>query len=319
MIITNKLHNRRGDVIGMKNSRGQTEEEYLRSYNPDKYPKPALTVDILIFTVGNREGENNRKLASKKLKVLMVKRKNHPYIGQWALPGGFVNIDEGIEEAAARELKEETGIDVHKEGVYMEQLYTWGDVHRDPRMRVVSTSYISLINREKVELSAGDDAEEARWFEVESIKKSEEKVPIDGGYMLDRVIELRLSSEGHEICSTMRISRKVKGISKSVDKKILTSQGIAFDHALIIEYGLERLRNKVQYTDIAFNLMPQFFTLTELQQVYEVILGKGLVKANFRRKIGDMVIKTDKVKKDAAHRPARLYMFNPEWDKSIFG
>lgn len=298
---------------------GLNEEQYLAAYNPDKYQKPSVTVDVLMFSISDVEGKSFRKLPDKKLKILMVKRNNHPFIGQWALPGGFVNIDESIKDAAKRELFEETGIDVEMEGIYMEQLYTWGEVNRDPRMRVISTSYISLFNSKKTRLFPGDDADEACWFELQSRMVSEKKTFIDKGYILDRTMELKLVREGQELSALMKVSREVKGRSRRIEKKILKSDGIAFDHSLIIEYGLERLRNKIKYTDIAFNLMHEYFTLTELQQVYEIILGKELLKANFRRKIGDMVIETDRVKKDTAHRPAKLYTFNPEWDKSIFG
>jgi 8-oxo-dGTP diphosphatase len=300
------------------NKDGQTEKEFLAHYNPEKYKKPAVTVDVIIFTIGDEEGRNLRKLTGKKLKVLMVKRKNHPFIGQWTLPGGFVNLDESIEHAAKRELLEETGIDAEREDIYMEQLYTWGDVTRDPRMRVISTSYISLINSEAIHLLPGDDASEACWFEVKSRIASEAKTFVEGGYILERVVELKLIGQGKEFSSLIKVTREVKGRSKRLEKTVLESHGIAFDHSLIIEYGLERLRNKIEYTDIAFSLMPEYFTLTELQQVYEIILERELLKANFRRKVGGMVVETDRIKRDTAHRPAKLYMFNPEWDKSIF-
>lgn len=299
------------------NKDGLTEAQFLANYNADKYKKPAVTVDMLVFTIGNRSSRSIRKLPDKKLKILMVKRRNHPYIDQWALPGGFVDLDEGLKDAAKRELAEETGIDVDREEIYMEQLYTWGDVERDPRMRVISVSYISLVDSERIELCPGDDAGEACWFELQNRTVSEEKKIIDGGYILKRTIELKLENEDQMLSSLMMITRTVRGSSKKVEKKILNSDGIAFDHSFIIEYGLERLKNKIEYTDIAFNLMPEYFTLTELQKVYEIILGKKLLKANFRRKIEEMVIDTGRVRKYAAHRPAKLYMFNPEWDKSI--
>jgi len=300
------------------NKDGLTREQFLSSYDPDKYKKPAVSVDIIIYTIGDEEGKNLRKLPEKKLKVLMVKRKNHPFIGDWALPGGFVNMDESIEDGAKRELFEETGVDTDHEGIYMEQLYTWGDVKRDPRMRVISTSYISLLNSDKIRLTPGDDASEACWFEIQSRIVDNKRTLMEDGYTHDSIMELKLKSSQEELCSTMRISREVKGRSRRAQKKILENSGIAFDHSLMIVCGLERLRNKIGYTDIAFNLMPRYFTLTELQQVYETILGKELLKANFRRKIDGMVIETDKVKKDTAHRPAKLYMFNPEWEDSIF-
>jgi len=112
----------------------------------------------------------------------------------------------------------------------------------------------------------------------------------------------------------VKITKTVEGRVTRVQREIVESNGIAFDHAKIIEYGIERLRNKIMYTDIAFNLMPELFTLTELQKVYEIILDKKLLKANFRRKIAPMVIETDEYTKDAGHRPSKLFKFNSGWD-----
>ena len=126
----------------VKNKDGLTEKEFLRSYDSDKYKKPSVTVDTLIFTIDEKVSKNYRKLPEKELKILMVKRADHPFIGQWAIPGGFVDINESMEEAAERELFEETGVN----NIYLEQLYTWGDVDRDPRTRVISTSYMALVD-----------------------------------------------------------------------------------------------------------------------------------------------------------------------------
>lgn len=121
----------------MINRQGLTEEQFLTTYDASKYERPSVTVDMLILTVTEEEKKNYRKLPEKVLKLLMIKRGDHPYMGQWALPGGFVQMNESLDEAAGRELKEETNID----DIYMEQLYTWGDVARDPRTRVISASY----------------------------------------------------------------------------------------------------------------------------------------------------------------------------------
>ncbi|HOP99884.1 MAG TPA: NUDIX domain-containing protein [Acetivibrio clariflavus] len=297
----------------LRNKQGLTEEEFLKNYDAGKYERPSVTVDMLIFTVTNEERKSYRKLPEKALKLLMIKRGDHPYIGQWALPGGFVNINESLEEAARRELKEETNID----NIYMEQLYTWGDVGRDPRTRVISTSYMSLVDSQTLNIKANDDADDAKWFTVSCKLYQEQKTVTQGGYILQRLFELKLSNEGDNLSAIVKVAKTVENRITTVEREIVESHGIAFDHAKIIQYGIERLRNKIEYTDIAFNLMPELFTLTELQQVYEIILDTELLKANFRRKISGMVIETNEYTKDSGHRPSKLFRFNPNWQNLI--
>jgi len=297
----------------LKNKQGLTEEEFLAAYDPGKYDRPSVSVDMLIFTVANEKKENYRKLPEKVLKLLLIKRGDHPYLGQWALPGGFVRIDENLEEAALRELKEETNID----NIYMEQLYTWGDVSRDPRTRVISTSYMSLTDSSTLNIKASDDADDAKWFTVSCKLQQEQKTMTPGGYTLQKIVKLNLTNEDTVLSAVIRITKTVEEKITRMEREILESDGIAFDHAKIIEYGIERLRNKIEYTDIAFNLMPERFTLTELQKVYEVILDRELLKANFRRKIADMVIETNEYTRDAGHRPSKLYKFNPNWESTL--
>ena len=294
-----------------KNKLGQTEKEFLASYNPNQYEKPSFTVDMLLFTVDNKQEENYRKLPDKELKLLMIKRADHPYLGQWALPGGFVQMDESLEAAAARELQEETGI----ENLYMEQLYTWGDVDRDPRMRIISSSYMALVDSSSLNVKAGDDAADAKWFSISSDLLASKKEYTQEGFIIEKNISLTLCFNEITLSAEIKASKRVFGKQISTSLELIKSEGIAFDHAKIIYYGLERLKNKIEYTDIAFNLMPEYFTLTELQQVYETILGEELLKANFRRKTQHMVIETNKIKKSAGHRPAVLYKFNPDWQE----
>lgn len=116
-----------------------------------------------------------------------------------------------------------------------------------------------------------------------------------------------------KLSSTVKIIETIEGRVTRVCREVVESNGIAFDHAKMIEYAIERLRNKIDYTDIAFNLMPELFTLTELQQVYEVVLDRELLAAAFRRKVANMVIETNQFTKDAGHRPSKLYKFNPFW------
>lgn len=298
----------------LKNKDGLTEKEFLDTYNDSMYKKPSFTVDMLIFTVSDGPRQSYRKLPQKSLKILMVKRGNHPYMGQWALPGGFVSIDENINDAAYRELKEEVNID----NIYMEQLYTWGAVDRDPRARVISCSYMSLVDSSMLNVKAGDDADDAKWFTVSSSLIEQKKEMSPKGYKLRELVKIELSCG--DICLSAIIKKKknVEGRVRNTDSEIVDVHGIAFDHSMIIQYGIDRLRNKIEYTDIVFNLMPSEFTLTELQQAYEVILGRELLKANFRRKIMHMVKETGKFTADAGHRPSKLYTFNPDWVERVF-
>jgi len=200
-----------------------------------------VTVDLVIFTI-----------QSEKLKVLLVKRGIPPFKGQFALPGGFVHEDESLEDAAVRELREETGV----ADVYLEQLYSFGEPGRDPRERVITVAYYALISADRSALAAGTDAAEAAWWPVG-------KLP-----------------------------------------------ALAFDHQEILDYALERLRNKLEYTTVGFQLLPPKFTLTELQGIYESILGKKLDKRNFRRKIELLkILKPTSEYRRGEQRPARLYRF----------
>lgn len=300
------------NVPKILNKQGLTEEQFLAAYDAGKFERPSMTVDMLIFTVTDEEKENYRKLPQKALRLLMIKRADHPHIGQWALPGGFVNMDESLEEGALRELKEETNID----NIYMEQLYTWGDVDRDPRTRVISASYMSLVDSSTLDVKASDDADDANWFTVSCNLYQEQRTVTEKGYILQRWFKLSLSNEEDDISAIIKTVKTVEGKISRTKREVVESDGIAFDHAKIIEYAIERLRNKIEYTDIAFNLMPERFTLTQLQQVYEVILNRELLKANFRRKISEMVIETNEYTKDAGHRPSKMFGFNPNWSNA---
>lgn len=292
-----------------KNMQGLTEEEFLKTYDASIFEKPSVTVDMLIFTVMDEKEENYRKLPEKSLKLLMIKRGEHPYIGQWALPGGFVGVKESVDAAASRELKSETNID----NIYMEQLYTWGEVSRDPRTRVISCSYMALVDSTALQIKAGDDAADASWFNIKYKLFEEKKTITENGYIIEKLVDINLFNESDKLSAAVKITEIVEGKVRKINREIIKSIGIAFDHAKIIDYAIKRLKNKIEYTDIAFNLMPDLFTLSELQQVYEVILDKELLAAAFRRKIANMVIETNEFTKDAGHRPSKLYRFNAEW------
>ncbi|MEF7441497.1 NUDIX domain-containing protein [Paenibacillus lautus] len=281
---------------------GLTEREFLEQYRAGDYERPSVAADMVIFTVTDEEADSYRKLPEKELRILLIRRGGHPFLGKWALPGGFVQPSETTEQAAARELREETGVD----DVYLEQLYTFSDIGRDPRTWVMSCSYMALINSDKLELQAGDDAADAAWFKVSYRLLREQKELMEDGYVKTLEYELKLSGE-EELSAIVARTLTVKTTSTSTEYKIVSNNGLAFDHAKIIACAIERLRGKVNYTDIALHLMPELFTLTELQQVYEVIMDKELLKAAFRRKVADLVAETDHYTENAGHRPSRLY------------
>lgn len=266
-----------------------SEEEFLANYNSDEFEKLSMTTDILILSVSNEEKNNYRKTDKKKMSILLVKRDNYPFKDKWCLPGGFVQINEDLDEAPKRILKQETNI----EDIYLEQLYTFGNVNRDPRMRIVSTAYIALIDKSRLENKISD---KSSWFDIVSI---EEK---------NNVVEIVLANE------TEIISFSIKKVlrEKTTDRysfEIVENDSLAFDHPLVILSGVERLRNKLEYTDIVFNMMPELFTLGELQKVYEVILGKKLLDPAFRRIIANKVEKTSKMKTGEGHRPSYLFRY----------
>lgn len=267
------------------NKAGLTEEEFLKQYNPGKYERPSVTVDMMILRM-------KKKLDG--LKLLLIQRKDHPCIDQWALAGGFVDITESAYNAACRELQEETGLT----DVYLEQLYTMSQPDRDPRMRVIDIAYIALLPYNKSsEVKAGDDAKDALWFDVK---------------LTDSELILSNNERNIEIKYTL-INKTFKNGVISIDNyvpQLASEEALAFDHAEIILEGLFRLRNKIEYTDIAFNLVPEEFTLPDLQKVYEVILGKELYKANFRNKINDKIIELNKVGKPLSSvRSSTLYKY----------
>lgn len=290
----------------------QTEAEFLQAYDASAYEKPSASADIVVFSIGKGRRETYRQLPKSHLQLLLIRRKNHPYKDCWALPGGFVNIDESLRDAAARELYEETGLRPD----YLGQLYTWGDVERDPRTRIISTSYMAIVNESNKKLKAGDDASEACWFDLTSHIESVETHEIDGTLEYVWYIRLQLKCGNETPNALLRISRWFKGSTVAIQREIIENTGLAFDHAKIIEHGLEKFRHKVQYTDILFKLMPEFFTLTELQHVYEAVIDKKVSRASFRRGIADKVTETEQYVTKGGHRPSQLYVFNPYWLES---
>lgn len=295
------------DHKNLINKDGLTEEEFLRQYSPGNYERPSVTVDMLLFTVVDKVVEDIRKLNEKELRILLIKRKNHPYIGEWAIPGGFVNINESIEEAAHRELKEETNID----NIYMEQLATFGDIGRDPRMRVISTAYMALVPNKNLNPIAGDDAENVAWFTIKRGEITEREQGISFNLILENKEENILIS--YKIIEKYSYSgvTKTKEVLYTVNKE--SNNEIAFDHVKIINMALDRLKNKVEYTSIAFNLVDEYFTMADIQSIYEILLNKKFHRMEFMRKTKKMLIETDKVNTDKGHRPAKYYKYNKDW------
>ena len=208
-----------------------------------EYPRAALTVDCVVFGMDDED-----------LKVMLIQRGLPPFEGEWALPGGFVRVEETVDEAARRELEEETGLN----DVFLEQLYTFGAVERDPRERVVSVAYFALVNLVDHRVQAATDARQAAWFPV------------------------------HDVPS------------------------LACDHDDILDVALGRLRGKLSYQPIGFELLPKRFALSRLQHLYEVVLERELDKRNFRKKVlaTGLLVETNEVQQDVAHRAARLYRFD---------
>lgn len=279
----------------------------------EEFFKPSVTVDTIIFTVRDLNVDNYRKLPEKKFQVLLVKRAGEPYKDKWSLPGTFVGKEERFEEAVNRCLEEKANI----KDIYLEQLYSWGDPQRDPRERVISTSYMGLVDTGDIQIKAGKNVEGIEWFNIKlnTIKeKSKEKKE---GYYKTEEIEIILENKEVTLKNRVKVVKEIVNGNTVIYTQILQSD-LAFDHAKILIYAIERLKNKVEYTTIAFNLMPPKFTLTKLQQVYEILLDKPLLKANFRRKIADMVIETEEYEENAGHRPSKLYKFNPNWQPHVF-
>ena len=234
----------------------ERERAFLEAYDASDYARPSVTVDLVVFTVVDSD-----------LKVLLIQRGAPPFEAAWALPGGFVRVSEdesqgeSIEEAAQRELAEETGL--AERSVFLEQLYTFGEPRRDPRTRVITVAHYALVPSDRVShVRAGSDARAARWWSVAS------EVP---------------------------------------------SLELAFDHDRILTLAVERIRGKIDYTPIAFALVPATFTIAELRAVYEAIKGETYDPGNFRRRF--MRMKTDGVieqapgKRHTASKPARVYRF----------
>ena len=267
-----------------------SDKEFLENYDVTKFDRLSMTSDILLVSVSNQDSINYRKTSKKMISILLVKRKDFPFKEKWCLPGGFLNPKtETLDECAKNVLKRETNLS----NIYLEQLYTFDDIKRDPRTRVVSTSYVALVDKNKLTNKLNKDAS---WFDITEIEE------------IDNIVKVTLYN-GKEI---IKFSIKKRLLQKTTDQysfSVIENNCIAFDHPKIILAGIERIRNKINYTDIVFNMMPEYFTLGELQDVYEVILGKKLLAPAFRRIITSKVERTDKMLTGKGHRPSVLIKY----------
>lgn len=267
-----------------------SDKEFLENYDVTKFDRLSMTSDILLVSVSNQDSINYRKTSKKMISILLVKRKDFPFKEKWCLPGGFLNPKtETLDECAKNVLKRETNLS----NIYLEQLYTFDDIKRDPRTRVVSTSYVALVDKNKLTNKLNKDAS---WFDITEIEE------------IDNIVKVTLYN-GKEI---IKFSIKKRLLEKTTDQysfSVIENSCIAFDHPKIILAGIERIRNKINYTDIVFNMMPEYFTLGELQDVYEVILGKKLLAPAFRRIITSKVERTDKMLTGKGHRPSVLFKY----------
>ena len=288
------------------------EEEFLNNYDENEFKRPSVTNDMIIFTTADKEEDNLRKVAKKGMQVILIKRDDYPYIEKWSLPGGFVDIKESLEMGVKRKLKEKTGID----NVYTEQLYTFGDVDRDKRTRVISVGNIALIEKEIIKFEEVDSLKKSQWFWIDKtlINCEKHEQYIENKHLLslksiDKKVEIN-----YEVTEKIErnIFRRKETFYKLLDN---SSEELAFDHYKILDYGIDRLRNKVEYSPIAFNLLPTLFTVKELQNVYEAIMGREIL--NFRRKMGEMIIETDEKIEGKAFRPAKVFKFNENWEHNF--
>ncbi|OQA96803.1 MAG: bifunctional nicotinamide mononucleotide adenylyltransferase/ADP-ribose pyrophosphatase [Bacteroidetes bacterium ADurb.Bin217] len=209
-----------------------------------------LSIDCVIFGFDNEE-----------LKILCIKRNTEPDLGMMALPGGFVYLQEDLDKAPARRLKDLTGLT----NVYMKEVGTFGNVNRYPLRRVITIAYYALIKISDYVIHAGEDAQEATWIPVKQVPK------------------------------------------------------MVFDHNTIFTAALLKLRERVRMEPIGFNLLPEKFTITELQTLYEQILDTKFDKRNFRKKLAKMnlLIDTNEKQQNVSHRAAKLYSFDTKVYESL--
>lgn len=217
---------------GENNQEGKSLKEFLEEYDPGRYECPCVTTDIIVI-----RHPGGFQTVEWGLKLLMIKRLNHPGIGMWALPGGFAEIRENLIDSARRELKEETNL----ENIPMEQLYIWGNYDRDPRCRIITASFLALVEGDIEGMEAGDDAAEAAWMDVSFEKIAEEILP--GKKRVRKEFSLILSNQeaGLTLKAGVSCTENQEGLLKEEEYKVESRDGIAFDHPCMIVQALRKL------------------------------------------------------------------------------
>lgn len=275
------------NILNTQSSEMSDEKAFLSRYNMADYDRPSVTADIVAFRIRTETGDSYRHNNKSNLSLLLVKRGEHPYKDCWALPGGFLKKDETVEQCAFREIKEETNvipISLMPVGVYSKP-------DRDPRGRIISNAYLSIISDYDGQPIGGTDAVEAAWFDVAFLETN-------GQYLLELT---------HKDISLRAVLKDVKTIFKKTEFELLNSCELAFDHAQIIASAITLLRNSAKDYENVLDFLPETFTLTFLQNVIETIMDVSLTPANFRRKIADYVEETEEYVTGAGHRPAKLF------------
>lgn len=247
----------------------------------------SYATDILIYAIDSRVNDNCRELPKKYFSILLIKKDKEPFKGQWCLPGGFVKKDETSYEAAIRVLKKETNLS----NIYVEQLGVFDGVDRDPRGRIISTAYIALVDKSLIKEKLSPDA---KWFDISVI---EEKGKIKIELLNDDKLDINI------------VKKLVNKTAEQYIYSLVSSTNLCADHGLIINNGIVELRKKAEHTDIIFNLMPEYFTIGELKQVYEIILGKKLINSAFRRVIAPKIEMIEEMVSTGGHRPSNLFRY----------
>lgn len=274
--------------LKQERSEQSDEELFLSAYNIEDYDRPSVTTDIVAFAIRQEAEDSYRHNPKNNLSVLLVKRGEHPFMNCWALPGGFLRADETIEQCAYREITEETNVTPSALMYFGE----FSEPERDPRGRIISNAFLSVISEDNVKALGGDDAIDAKWFDI-SFESDE-----SGNYNL-------CLKNGNDILTAV-LKEEVSRFGKT-EFDIIDSGNLAFDHAKIISSALTALRKDVKDFEFIFDFLPEKFTLAALQKVQETIMNISVLPANFRRKIAEYVVETDEYVTGAGHRPAKLF------------